>query len=432
MKLKIFILSTIAFLSIGIIGCSDDGDSSDEETAIGITGVISEQGDGSIVIEDAQVTIIDESTQLPAVAPLETDESGIYYSELPQGTYQVRVTAQGYDPVPAIGMAGIPIVVGDTMVTSSIALTKSIVQNAGWVEGELTDFDDTIGALITLEGNSMIITTNTANDGDFIIHNVPAGSYIISAQLAGYSKVVDTIEVVESMETEVSLSLITETGYVVSGTISFLATDNGEVDVSLVDSSSEVVVPGLQSVTTGGAFSISNVPVGTYLLRATYEIDSIVVDPDWIIKNGEPYITVTNANVTQDLSVTGAVILMAPAIDSAGGTPKVVTSLTPTFEWTPYSSSSDYVIEVRDIDGNILWGGISKPEALFVKNIVIPSSQTSIIYNSDSKAVALVNGETYRWKIFASKNDTKEPEGWKLISSSEEAQGVFTVQQVEQ
>jgi hypothetical protein len=63
-----------------------------------------------------------------------------------------------------------------------------------------------------------------------------------------------------------------------------------------------------------------------------------------------------------------------------------------------------------------------------VKNVII-SDGTSIIYNSDGTASqALESGNTYRWKIYASKDDTKEPTGWKLISSSEEQMGLFKVE----
>jgi hypothetical protein len=101
-----------------------------------------------------------------------------------------------------------------------------------------------------------------------------------------------------------------------------------------------------------------------------------------------------------------------------------------TFAWNPYSSTTDYVIEVMDADtGNVIWGGFTgMGTATPAKNIVIPSSQTSIAYNSDGLATApLVVGKTYRWRIYASKDDAKSATGWSLISMSEDQMGLITI-----
>jgi hypothetical protein len=122
-----------------------------------------------------------------------------------------------------------------------------------------------------------------------------------------------------------------------------------------------------------------------------------------------------------DIDVTGAVALNSPKTETAGLTAEVATA-TPTFSWTDYSSTSDYVIEVVDVDGNTIWGGFDEN---LTKLVYVDAPGTSIVYSGP----ALEDGAIYRWKVYASKDVSvqQDPLGWKLISASEEAQGVFKV-----
>ena len=109
--------------------------------------------------------------------------------------------------------------------------------------------------------------------------------------------------------------------------------------------------------------------------------------------------------------------------------PFEINGTTPTFSWNAYSSTSDYVIEVTDATtGQVIWGGFDESGALLEKNIVIPSNQTSIQYNTDGNALAsLESGKIYRWRVFASKNDNNSDTGWTLISASEEQMGLIRI-----
>ncbi|HEY4789303.1 MAG TPA: hypothetical protein VIH57_24805, partial [Bacteroidales bacterium] len=214
----------------------------------------------------------------------------------------------------------------------------------------------------------------------------------------------------------------------VSGSVSFLATNNGEVDVTLTNPLTKETIPGLVTKTQGGTYNIAKVPDGTYIVRASYVNDSYVVDPDWILKNGEPMVTVAGNTITQNFSVTGAVRLVSPTNDSTTTKPIEVTGSTPTFTWLAYSSTSDYVIEVSDINGNVIWGGFAKNGATITKNISIPKGQFSIVFNSDGNASStLKSNNTYRWRIYSSKDDNSSSTGWKLISVSEEQRGLFII-----
>ncbi|HEY0635412.1 MAG TPA: carboxypeptidase regulatory-like domain-containing protein, partial [Gammaproteobacteria bacterium] len=77
----------------------------------------------------------------------------------------------------------------------------------------------------------------------------------------------------------------------------------------------------------------------------------------------------------------------------------------------------------------VIWGGFSGSYDATLKNIVIPAAETSIVFNTDYTATsALLPGHVYRWRIYASKDDVKEATGWKLISVSEDQQGLFKIE----
>lgn len=71
-----------------------------------------------------------------------------------------------------------------------------------------------------------------------------------------------------------------------------------------------------------------------------------------------------------------------------------------------------------------MWGGF---DSSLNKLVNPPAATTSIVYSYDTQGLPLENGKIYRWKVYASKDDGTEIIGWKLISASEEARGVFKV-----
>ncbi|MEN8203153.1 MAG: carboxypeptidase regulatory-like domain-containing protein, partial [Bacteroidota bacterium] len=173
-------------------------------------------------------------------------------------------------------------------------------------------------------------------------------------------------------------------------------------------------------------YSISNVPDGTYLGRASFANDDNVMDPDWIVKNGEPYITVDGADNILNFSVTNAIPLLSPTNESISVSPVDIPIGTAIFRWAPYPSATEYVIEVMDANSRVIWGGFS--EDWSTRNVVVPSSQTEIVFNSDNTASeTLIPGKIYRWKLYASKDDRQSTTGWRLISASEDQMGLFSI-----
>jgi len=61
------------------------------------------------------------------------------------------------------------------------------------------------------------------------------------------------------------------------------------------------------------------------------------------------------------------------------------------------------------------------------RKVIIAKTLTTATYNFDATGQALQNGKTYRWRVYASKNDSGQALGWKLISASEEQMGLFKI-----
>lgn len=309
-------------------------------------------------------------------------------------------------------------------------MQTSSITNGGSISGKVTSGGNALsGVLVAASNGTTGYSSVTGTDGTYYIYNVPAGTYQVQGALSNYNSTTVSVSVMASTESSgKDITMTSGATGVVSGTISFLATNNGEVDVTLTNPLTKQTIPGLVTKTQGGIYSIGKVPDGTYIARASYANDGYVVDPDWILKNGEPTVSISGSTITQNFSVTGAVRLVSPTNDSTTTKPIEVIGSTPTFTWLAYSSTSDYVIEVSDINGTIIWGGFTKGISTITKNIVIPKSQLSIVFNSDGKATSTLKSKnTYRWRIYSSKDDNSSSTGWKLISVSEEQRGLFII-----
>ena len=417
---------TLLFV-LSISGCDNGGGSSPPPTII-ISGTVVSAEDNLVLIDKAQVMLVNIETQQNEVDPIFTDVNGFYTFTVSPGTYEVRISAQGYKSSPVADISGIPITQTSTL---DVALKTIDPGTYGSLKLQLVGYSKTNGALVILNNPATgdNYTGITSNTGALVMYNIPvsAGDYSITIKSLGHETYTSASSVTISDGVETTIDNITLTainGFTVSGTVTFLAVENGEVDVSLIDQETGAVIPGTNVNTVSTNYSINSVAPGDYFIRATFTIDGYVVDPDSIVKHGEPVVNVVAANlVDQNIDVTGAVILNNPIVP-ADGTPAVINSFTPTLSWAAYSSASDYVVEVRDVNGDVIWGGFST-DGLLTKLVNTPAGTTSIVY----AGIALENGKIYRWKVYASKDVSlsQDPIGWKLISASEEAQGVFKV-----
>jgi hypothetical protein len=354
---------------------------------------------------------------------------GSFGIEIDPGTYFLKFSKQGYEELPPKDISPLPLGILTGQVTDySVQMFKSAIINGGGLSGKVVANGTGLpGVLVVAESGADGFSAGTDVSGNYAIYNVPANSYTVKAWYSDHNSTEANVTVIAGTEqSNVDLTLTQGVTGAVTGQISFLATTNAEVDVALLNPLSRETIPGLSVMTVGQDFTIQNVPDGTYLARATYRNDGKVVDPDWIIKNGEPYVTVSGGSVSRDFSVTGAVELLSPTNSPMSTQPVDVSGSGLTFSWASYSSTDGYVIEVTGQNGSVIWGGFTNNWT--AKRITIPKTQTSVQFNSDSTATeGLAVGKIYRWKIYASKDDLGEPTGWKLISVSEDQRGLIRI-----
>jgi hypothetical protein len=109
--------------------------------------------------------------------------------------------------------------------------------------------------------------------------------------------------------------------------------------------------PGLRVSGISGAWSIANVPNGTYAVLAAFENDGLVRDPDTSIGGTMiQRITVPDQLTVDGFKVTGALDVVSP-----GATEAEIVSGTPTFTWEDDTSEDAYDVEVYDALGNLVW-----------------------------------------------------------------------------
>jgi hypothetical protein len=421
-RLQVWVLALI-WLIVGS-ACRKEVD-----TTIGTLQGTVQDAETKTGLANVRIIIFDANTNSPIGVTLLTQANGSYTTTLAPGNYYLKLYKQGYNSVPGRDMSALPFsIVGGQTLENPYRMYPSTVIDGGIISGKVTNGTAPVaGVLVVAIAGSTGHSSITDKDGNYFIYNVPAIEHSVQGWISGYNSSSVSINVAAGGNyPNTNLSLSGATSGMVSGSVTFLATTNINVDVALTHPGTHETIPGLSTTTSGGTYMIHNVPNGTYLARATYQNDGKVMDPDWIIKNGEPFVTVDNATATRNFSVTGAVSISSPSNSPDLIVPAIVTTATPTFTWSAYSSTDDYIIEVMDANGKVVWGGFSNNWQ--TKNIIIPKSQTSILYNADGKAQSpLYPGHVYRWKIYASKTENTLL-GWKLISASEDQRGIFIIQ----
>lgn len=429
----------IFILSIGLSAllqaCNSGGGSS--APATGTLSINITTGNPATALTGVSVLVFDAATNAPVAAGT-SDSTGKYSVSLMTGSYFVKLGKQGYTPVPASALLNpVPQTIVSGATTSySVNMTASTLTGTGWVSGKVAS--GIANVLVAVEATGVAYTSISDQNGDYAIYNVPPAAYTVKGYAKSYAFASQATTVIGNTASTVNLSASTAHSGSVPVTFNLIAATGVSAPtsmlVSLVHPVTKETIPG-QSLTQAYApslnYSFSGVADGNYFVRSTFANDTIVVDPDYIVKFGEPSVVVSSGAPTPNpvgITATGAVLLNSPSNVLSSTQPVAVTGTTPTFTWSAYASSSDYVIEVMDANsGTIVWGGFTgMGTATPTKNIVIPSSQLSVQYNSDGKASALVVGHTYRWRIYASKNDTSSL-GWHLISMSEDQMGLFAV-----
>lgn len=377
-----------------------------------------------------------------------TDAEGVYELTVPQvwdldgvldgtgevayGEYTLRCQAMGYQEFPTairpslpIDVEGAPEVDGDLVIDDTLS-TLTVVKLIA-LPGDVSLLGSISGGILsTRKAGVLVVATNDVTGealttfsgfgGEFVVFNVPAGTYTVEGYALGVQlNPAPDIAVAESEH--VTGVALTESGAplnTVSGSVQLVNAPGGATTsvVLAVESTFDpnaargVVPPGLRVGNVTGAFTIPNVPDGRYVVLAAFENDDLVRDPDLNIAGTQiVHITVSgggSVTIPDSFKITGALALVGPGADG----PEAVDTLTPTLEWADDSSEDGYDVFVYDSFGNTMWS-TTAPK-------VSGSPTVSLVY----AGAPLEAGMYYQFKAFSFK-------GTSYISATEDLRGVF-------
>ncbi len=417
-----------------LLCCSQPNEPEEHPTLI--NGTVKSMSDSSI-IANANVIVYDATTNAPVTRAF-SSAKGTFSFEVVPGTYYLKVAAQGYisDPLPSCKPLFFQVTANLTY-EHHVVLTKDTSVSANTsIAGSVKTVDDKgiTGVLIVAQSadNTLTVSTTSGPDGLFVLYNVPAGNYSLQFYKAGYQLDSASVPITATAGTPLSnldFLLKATTTRKLNGKITFLASNNSVVDITLIHPISREAIPGLFTFNdpAGLTYELTGIPEGTYIVWASYRNDGYVMDPDWISKNGLPTVTFSTTDTLKiiNFSVTDAINVLSPTNPSDSAYPTIVNTTTPLFKWTRYPQSKEIIIEVSDIHGKIIWGGYDTARTILHQQISALSTD-SIVFNFDNSAIEpLMHGKVYRWKIYA--DDAKDPNIQTLISSSEDLKGLFMV-----
>jgi hypothetical protein len=412
-----------------VFSCSDDPAPVEPEKTTGTLKTIILNAANSSVISNANVVLYSADNN-EAILRKSTDENGECSFDCDPGNYFVRISAQGYQPSPPENNTPIPFAIdkGESL-NREYPLTPVDNTNPGQISGYVNPEINNV-LIVAEETDGSRYSTVTGPDGFYVLFNLPLGGYSLMAYKAGYEAESEIEKVLSSNAPTASatITLIEVIGAVLQGKVTFLASENWFVDISLVDPETFSAVPGLSTMsdTSGNDYQINMIPSGEFLAWASFMNDGYVMDPDWIFKNPDVLNVAFTDGDTLDMnfSVTDAVMINSPSNPPDSIYAVVADSTIPTFNWVEYPSAKEYIIEVRKLNGEIIWGGFKADGS--INHHKIDAKTTAVLYNFDGTAIeSLESGNIYQWKVYA--DDSRDSGIQTLISSSEDLLGLFKI-----
>ena len=295
-----------------------------------------------------------------------------------EGIYTLRVQAAAYQEFPTAIRPALPLDAGaaeseeDGWVIENALTTVGLIglpgdtSNLGSISGTV-QVESNAGILVVAEGPNQALIGFSDGTGEYVIFNVPAGTYNVQGYAAGV-QLDSTTTTVESGEaqTGVNVNEAERQLSTVSGNVQIVNAP-GEAQTSVVLSVESTFVeaagrgsvpPGLRVGGVTGAFSIAGVPDGRYVVLAAFENDDLVRDPDQTIGGTEivrievpDTLTGNTIDLAEGFKVTAALGVVAPGADG----PEEILTTTPAFEWADDSSEDGYEIRVFDAFGEEIW-----------------------------------------------------------------------------
>jgi hypothetical protein len=275
------------------------------------------------------------------------------------------------------------------------------------------------------------ITGIADRSGSYAIFNLPGGAtYNVTPYAAGVNYTPGTVSLVAGDDKQVDISIGNSTTATVTGSVNPVGPNASGLPTSLI-----LVVkstfnalgrgdapPGLRDPASGlgvtSAFSIIGVPNGTYVALAAFENDGLVRDVATTGGTAPLEVVVSHGVMTSaagSFKITSPVNLTSPAPTDASGAALGMT-LPLQFAWDAYSATNHYGVTVYDTFGNVQWSLDDVP----------PTSNTvSVRYGqggSPNPAPALVPGMYYQVRVEAFGTQSTQ------YTRTEDFKGVFTVQ----
>jgi hypothetical protein len=426
--IRLFLIFAISLFFYN--ACSDDdGPSAPVKTTGTVKAVILSALNSSGIV-NANVVLYNADNN-EAILRKSSDSSGECIFECEPGNYFIRIAAQDYKPSPPQNNTPVPfaVAIGET-ITREFYLEQLDVQQPGHISGNISPVINNV-LIIAEETDGSRYSTVTGPDGYFVLFNLPFGNYSLYAYKAEFEADTVNLAVLTSNSPTASITVTLKqiAGAILKGKVTFLASQNSVVDISLIDSSTFSAIPGLStfSDTSGLDYEIHKIPSGTFFAWASFMNDGYVMDPDWIFKNpGVLNVTFTEGDtVDLNFSVTGAITINSPTNPPDSIYSVTADSSIPTFDWNDYPSAKEYIIEVRKMNGTIIWGGFNADGTINHQQIDAQTSN-SVLFNFDGTASeTLQTGEIYQWKVYA--DDSKDAGVQTLISASEDLMGIFVI-----
>lgn len=368
-----------------------------------------------------------------------TDANGDYVlriptTRMPDGTpigveLTMRAESAGYEPFPSGLRQALPV---DTTSADENGVVQSAATDIGMLPLPAGAGTGEIFGTVEIpeSGGGVLVVAETSGgdafftiadfDGNYRILNVPAGSYTVTAYSQGVNYTPGTADVADAGEIEVDLVLNGDPAGTVMGSVQIVNAPGGSLTsvILVVESTfNEVVgrgqtVPGLRDPEPGtvpnieSAYTIDGVPAGRYVVLAAFENDNLVRDPDLSI--GGTSILHIEVSAGQTTTVDGFKVTEALQVFSPGANGlEEITTATPDFTWKDDSSEDEYVVEVFNAFGQLVW-------------------DTSIAGVSGSDPVvtyagpALEPGMIYQFRATSLKSSVP-------LSRTEDLRGVFSV-----
>jgi len=438
MKSRFDILLGIAILVSGAIylmGCGGDDDPVEPAppapTVLKVTVLSSVD---STLIDTSNVVLYWAENREAVLRGMTGDDGSVYFN-CDVGNYYVTISAQGYEAVPPENIAPVPFFVAahDTTVQTISLNIREDSGSTGYVIGTVEPAVNNFLILADSQSSGDKYSTVSGPDGFFVLYNLPYGNYALDALKSGY-QMNESVSASISSQAEIDTVQIQVSEYVgslLTGSVTFLASENSIVDITLLDPQTRHVVPGLavMSDVSGLDYRIEGIPDGDYLAWASLRNDGYVIDPDWVFKNpGGLDVSFTRSDTMRlNFSVTDAIPLVAPTNPADSTFAFMADSPVPTFRWEAYPSAKEYIVEVRNLNGQVIWGGFEEDGT--VNHGFIGAGVVNVQYNFDNQpgVPALVPGEIYQWKIWADLGTQQDSFVEQLISSSEDLRGIFQV-----